>query len=247
MVVSSCCCYRRDARIVLSRRKQLAGFTAALGVHSGFMRQLLSSSLSSAAVAAELESSTSPYVQRAEDGVDALGRLRGCTTLGNCVSTSSRGPETYSAAWVAPDLEPETVARQIAAALETSFGNAVDVGVEKMTMTPAQSSSMTMRGGDGEKTSQSSPPPSVYVRARVPGLYGEDTLEFLVSSETLDRNWSGDRPGAIITYTSRGAVQFLYPLQRPLGDFNMQRRRLEKLRETLGYRLVGCELLECYQ
>lgn len=44
-----------------------------------------------------------------------------------------------------------------------------------------------------------------------------------------------------------GKVKYIYPFQQPISDFGMQKKRVEKIREVLGWKKVGCELIECYQ
>ena len=41
--------------------------------------------------------------------------------------------------------------------------------------------------------------------------------------------------------------RYLYPLQTPISDRGAQRKRMDGVRMALGWRLVGCELIECYQ
>ena len=50
-----------------------------------------------------------------------------------------------------------------------------------------------------------------------------------------------------MTYRScAGTVQYVYPFLTPVSDGGLQRKRMAALRESLGWRRVGCELLECY-
>ncbi len=44
-----------------------------------------------------------------------------------------------------------------------------------------------------------------------------------------------------------GSVRYLYPFQTPISDFGAQRKRIEAIRQTLGWRKVGCELKECFE
>jgi hypothetical protein len=63
----------------------------------------------------------------------------------------------------------------------------------------------------------------------------------------LIRKDSGD-DGSIVLYRSMaGKVQYLWPLQTPVSDFGAQRKRMSAIRQRLGWRLMGCELLECYE
>jgi hypothetical protein len=41
---------------------------------------------------------------------------------------------------------------------------------------------------------------------------------------------------------------FCAAVQQPIGDFDAQRKRLGLIRNNLlGWRALGCELIECYQ
>lgn len=42
-------------------------------------------------------------------------------------------------------------------------------------------------------------------------------------------------------------VKYIWPIQQPITDFGAQRERLKALRQQLGWRLLGCDLLECYE
>ena len=79
-------------------------------------------------------------------------------------------------------------------------------------------------------------------------LWGNGLLEFVIGGEGVgDRGWEGDKPGSLVTYRSTSQVVYLYPLTQPLGDFGQSQRRLNALREELGWSVVGCELIECYE
>lgn len=83
----------------------------------------------------------------------------------------------------------------------------------------------------------------------VQSLFGEDVMEFVIKPESVqDRNWQGDSPGPLVTYRSMaGSVKYIWPIQQPVGDFDAQRKRLKVVRDELGWQIIGCELLECYQ
>lgn len=83
----------------------------------------------------------------------------------------------------------------------------------------------------------------------VQSLFGEDVMEFVIKPESVqDRKWQGDAPGPLVTYRSMaGSVKYVWPIQQPLGDFDAQRKRLKLVRDELGWQVIGCELLECYQ
>ena len=44
-----------------------------------------------------------------------------------------------------------------------------------------------------------------------------------------------------------GTVKYLYPFQTPISDFGAQRKRVEAIRQKLGWRKLGCELKECFE
>lgn len=56
--------------------------------------------------------------------------------------------------------------------------------------------------------------------------------------------WLTGRP---LPFHCAAQAKYIWPIQQPLGDFGAQRKRLQALRERLGWQVVGCELLECYQ
>ncbi|PNH05692.1 hypothetical protein TSOC_008026 [Tetrabaena socialis] len=82
-----------------------------------------------------------------------------------------------------------------------------------------------------------------------PSMFGQDVLEFLVKDESVNnRNWEGDREGPFVTYRSlAGSVKYVWPIQQPLSDFGAQKTRLQELRDKLGWPIIGCELIECYE
>jgi hypothetical protein len=43
-----------------------------------------------------------------------------------------------------------------------------------------------------------------------------------------------------------GDVKYVWPLQQPVSDLDTQKSRVKKIRSDLGWSLVGCELIECY-
>jgi hypothetical protein len=71
--------------------------------------------------------------------------------------------------------------------------------------------------------------------AEVDGQFGRDLIEFLIKKD-------------VVTYRSIAEkVIFVYPFTTPVSDLDAQRKRMEQLRQEIGWRLVGCELIECYQ
>lgn len=62
-----------------------------------------------------------------------------------------------------------------------------------------------------------------------------------------DRAWEGDEAGPLVTYRSMATqVKYLWPLQAAIGDGDAQRKRLVRIRESLGWPVIGCNYLECF-
>ena len=74
-------------------------------------------------------------------------------------------------------------------------------------------------------------------------------MEFVLTRKTLDRNWQGDSQlGLLVFFRSMTSeIRYIYPIQQPVSDFGAQEKRLKRIRDELGWRLVGCELIECYE
>jgi len=89
------------------------------------------------------------------------------------------------------------------------------------------------------------PDGSAYVRFRADGRFDQrDIIEFLVRPSR-----AGDEgAGLVTTFRScAGTAQFIYPFLTPVSDGGLQKQRLARVRQVLGWRLVGCELVECYE
>lgn len=57
-----------------------------------------------------------------------------------------------------------------------------------------------------------------------------------------------EREPPLVTFRSMAAqVRYIWPIQQPVTDFGAQRERLKAVRQQLGWRLLGCDLLECYE
>ena len=83
-----------------------------------------------------------------------------------------------------------------------------------------------------------------------PGKLGEDVVEFWIKNEAVsDRDWEGDQGnGPLVLYRSFAVdVKYVYPFMTPVGDFGAQSQRLRSIREALGWQILGCELIECFQ
>jgi hypothetical protein len=89
-----------------------------------------------------------------------------------------------------------------------------------------------------------------FVGFSVPGKLGDDVVEFWVKNEPVsDRNWSGDEGnGPLVLYRSFAMdVKYVYPFMTPVSDLGEQSKRLRRIRESLGWQILGCELVECFQ
>mmetsp|Transcript_7815 Transcript_7815/g.26156 ORF Transcript_7815/g.26156 Transcript_7815/m.26156 type:complete len:237 (-) Transcript_7815:335-1045(-) len=158
------------------------------------------------------------------------GRLYPCpgAVNPNCLSTSSTTPDQYAPAWAGPGgADEKEVALVISETVLATVAGATQIKAESL-------------GGDGE-----------YLLFSVPGAFGDsrDALEFLVRPYGVDgRNFAGDEGGGrLITYRSiAGQVNYIWPIQQPITDGDLQRKRTRELRKALQFRLVGCELIECY-
>lgn len=162
-----------------------------------------------------------------ELGLQPPGRVRGCPREHNCVSTSSRESDKYASPWTAPNTFRD--AKDAANAL-------VDATLESV-----ENSKLIMREDRAEGS---------FVGFSVPGKLGDDVVEFWVKNEPVsDRNWSGDEGnGPLVLYRSFAMdVKYVYPFMTPVSDLGEQSKRLRKIRESLGWQILGCELVECFQ
>ena len=159
-------------------------------------------------------------------GLDG-GRVRGCPREHNCVSTSSRESDKYAAPWSASNTFRD--AKDAANAL-------VDVTLD--TVPDAR----LMTRVDREE--------GTFLGFSTPGKLGEDVVEFWIKNEAVsDRDWEGDQGnGPLVLYRSFAVdVKYVYPFMTPVGDFGAQSQRLRSIREALGWQILGCELIECFQ
>ncbi|GMH45911.1 hypothetical protein BSKO_13874 [Bryopsis sp. KO-2023] len=153
------------------------------------------------------------------------GSIRGCPTSvnPNCISTGSLN-KTYGPAWRSGSATIDaTVERIIDAVPQTCPGSEL----------------VALKSVDEKQ----------YIAFWVDGPFGKDTVEFLVKPDTTaSRNWEGDIEGPLVTYRAiAGKVKYIYPIQQPITDFDAQRKRMDAIRARLGWRVIGCELIECYQ
>lgn len=168
----------------------------------------------------------SPYeeARNLKYGPTQEGTVRACPSNvnPNCVSTASTN-DAYGPAWRSSSTDAAAAAEEVDRAVMTLF--------------------------PGSELMQSQRVPAGEYRAYgVDSNFGKDVVEFLIKNDSVtDRNWAGDRPGALVTYRSMaGSVKYLWPIQTPITDFDSQRKRLDQIRRQLGWQVIGCELLECY-
>jgi hypothetical protein len=95
-------------------------------------------------------------------------------------------------------------------------------------------------------------PPGKYMLFTTRGKFGRDKVEFIVRetpAADLRLEWEGEKEGLSVFYRSlAGGVKYIYPIQQPLSDFGEQLSRMKKVKaELTGWKLTGCELIECYE
>ena len=159
-----------------------------------------------------------------ETGLTANARIRACPREHNCVSTSARESDKYASPWTAPNTFRDV--KSTANALVDAVLDTVD------------GSKLVQRDDRKDGT---------YLGFKAPGKLGEDVIEFFVKSdEVKDRGWEGDEGnGSLILYRSFALdVKYVYPFMTPIGDLGEQAKRLGRIRQELGARQLGCELVE---
>ena len=176
----------------------------------------------------------SPYSGRLELGLSERGRIRPSPSNYNCVSTSSLD-ESHASSWTAPSNESTTEVCELIKDYVLKEGRDRKQAGPVLVVDRLVSDSEPERGR--------------FLSFDVPGTFkGEpDHLEFLIK-RTDPVEWEGETDGLSVFFrSSAGGVQWVYPFQTPVSDFGKQRKRMEELRQELGFVLRGCELLECYQ
>ncbi|PNW70316.1 hypothetical protein CHLRE_17g714900v5 [Chlamydomonas reinhardtii] len=157
-------------------------------------------------------------------GVTQQGTIRACqgNVNPNCVSTASTN-ELYTPAWRAPTRTAKEAADVLERTVLARFPEWELVRSEEFEF-------------------------GQYRAFTAPSLFGKDVMEFLIKDESVNnRNWEGDRDGPFVTYRSlAGSVKYIWPIQQPVSDLGAQKTRMGELREALGWRVIGCELIECY-
>ena len=53
-------------------------------------------------------------------------------------------------------------------------------------------------------------------------------------------------PGRDASRSRAGDVKYIWPITQPVSDFDTQKKRMQSVRKALGWKLIGCELVECY-
>jgi len=198
--------------------------------HIGALAALaMALSTAPSAVAADMANSPYNLTDSVEYGVTARGTVRSCpgNINPNCLSTASLD-ENYGPAWRATETDVVAAAKTLRNAVLDAY-DIDDAALVKSAAVPeGQYLMFTFRSPYGPKA---------------------DIVEFLVKPEGVtNRNWEGDAPGALVTYRAiAGNVRYLYPFQQVISDFGAQKDRMARIRESLGWSIIGCELIECYQ
>ena len=182
--------------------------------------------------------STNPYKDRDRVELGPLkgGKIRACPNVNpNCVSTSSTN-ETYQSPWRTP--------------VGTSLEEACELIQE--TMNHLYGDACTLDVYNSVNEGEPGLPLGKYMLFTTPGKFGQDKVEFIVRETPpadLRFEWQGEKAGLSVFYRSlAGGVKYIYPIQQPLSDFGEQLSRMKKVRSELeGWKLTGCELIECYE
>ncbi|DBA65675.1 hypothetical protein WJX79_001313 [Trebouxia sp. C0005] len=159
-------------------------------------------------------------------GLDEERRIRSCpgAVNPNCISTRSLS-QMYSPAWRASEPDPRTATKLFENALKR--------------VCP-----------DAQVVKQAQMPNADFRAFSVAGLYGQDIIEILVRTDSPadTSKQSGDSEGPLVTFRSMAAnVKYIWPLQAPLSDAGAQRKRLNAVRQQLGWQVIGCDYIECFQ
>ena len=164
-----------------------------------------------------------------QTGLTPDGRVRACPgSIPNCVSTSATN-DLYRPALAAPDDPPAAAAALDAAVPRVCPGAQVAATADAATPPGGVYRAYTVPRPTDLKASLSS------------GGATEDTLEVLIKP--------APEGGSLILYRSLGGgATYLFPFQTPILDTVQQDRVRAVFREGgLGWRPVGCDLLECFQ
>ncbi|KAG1655088.1 hypothetical protein FOA52_004228 [Chlamydomonas sp. UWO 241] len=212
-----------------SSRQRHAGPAAWSSAAAPLVAGIVSIALALAPAAPAASPADSPYNAQVEYGVTARGTIGSCpgNINPNCISTASTDG-SYGPAWRATETDVQEAVRVLK--------NAVLGGFDEDGVALIASRSVL----EGE-----------YISFGFNTKWGPkpDVVEFLIKPEGVTgRNWEGDREGALVTYRSIGGnVRYLYPFQQVVSDFGAQKERVIRIRDAVGWSIIGCELIECYE
>eukprot|EP00891_Asterochloris_glomerata_P001580 jgi/Astpho2/1580/fgenesh1_pm.00028_%23_3_t len=157
-------------------------------------------------------------------GLTEAGRVRACpgNVNPNCTSSSSIN-QMYAPAWRADESEPGRAAGLLEAVVKRLYPDAQLVKTQSTHELEFRAFSTR-------------------------GFLGQDIMEFAIRRpRASDRAWEGDEAAPLVTYRSMATqVKYLWPLQAAIGDGDAQRKRLVRIRESLGWPVIGCNYLECF-
>eukprot|EP00898_Chlorokybus_atmophyticus_P007519 jgi/Chlat1/7769/Chrsp66S07241 len=146
------------------------------------------------------------------------GRLRPCPSAANPNCISTSSTDaSYAPPWETPSLTTEEAVVAIKQAVFATCKNA--------TFTSTQSSEA-----------------GTYLQFKVDGRYGPDAIEFLIKDDPQQRTQH-----TVLFRSLATKVIFVYPFQTAISDFGEQKKRLTKLRQQLDWRLLGCDVIECFE
>ena len=140
-------------------------------------------------------------------------------------SSTGGAPEQFATAWTAPTATVADAVNQITQAVFRAC--------------PDSKKLESYRTEAGDE----------YVRFAMNGKLGIDNVEFLIKNNGIgDRGWAGDddrRNEWLVTYRSLATtVTYVYPFTTPVSDFGEQKKRMERIRNEVEWRRVGCEISE---
>jgi len=181
-------------------------------------------------------SSTSPYLDldsHISYGLTRDGRIRACPgAIPNCVSTSST-TDLYTPALRAHAATLEKAAEALDAAVAS-------IGGEK---------TFTSRGEQEGSLFLQYEVPGASPRVRNRGQPSKDVVEVLLRREKNSNGESSD-DDVLVFYRSiadPSSIRYVPLIQQPVTDGGAQRARMRSLLvEKLGWRQIGCDVLDCF-
>jgi hypothetical protein len=91
------------------------------------------------------------------------------------------------------------------------------------------------------------PTGGVYRRYKIPNpAFQYDICEVLIAPQQPPY----DKEPPLVTFRSQaGTVKYVWPITQPLSDLGAQKNRMTKLRQRLGWRIMGgdCDVMECFK